>query len=804
MSTLLQDLRFAFRSLRKAPAFSLAAIATLALGIGATTAIFSTVNAVLLRPLPYPNPENLYGVRTALTDGRVTTGMVAASELLRLNNPDLSIARANGVQQVDATLLVGKDDTPKNTPVYLVGEGFFELFELPMTLGGFKPEHFAAQGPPASAVISYRVWHDLYNGDPAVVGKPLRFAGFTTTVVGVAPKAFDTPHNADFWLPFRMNATDVNHSFDGIMRVKPGANIERVKAEMETVMRGLERDLPAGAKARVYVVRPMVESIVGDLGPILIVVLSATGLLLLLACVNVTNLLLARGAARAREMAVRVALGAGRGRIVRQLLTESVLLAGAGSIAGLAVALGGVKLLQTIGAAKLPRLDTVPFDGRVLAFTLVSLLVTGLLVGFAPAFRLARTDVRTLMNESGRSTSGGRGTGRWLTAMTVAEIAIAVTLVAGAGWLIRSFSNLKAIDPGFTADQRVVFDFQARGPRFRDAATTNATMADLFGQLRSIGGVTAVGATTSFPLRGTQENSLYTAVSGVPVDPQHPIVARQRFVSSGFFEASGIDLLQGRDVNADDRPDTPRVVVVNRTFAEQYLKGQDPIGARISFGYPNINPNSESMVVGIVDNVRQKTLIDVPEPAYYSPITQNGVGRLAIVIHAASRDTASMQTAVREVMHRFDPQLSVDFLPVPEILSSTLRRQELGMTLMLLFGAVAVLLAAVGIYGVVAYATAERRNEVATRLALGASQMSVFGLVLRQGCLLAAIGTAIGLGIAYLGGRVISNRIYAVSAYDPLILGGAVLIVSVIAVVATTIPAFRASRLDPARALRAE
>jgi ABC-type antimicrobial peptide transport system permease subunit len=288
------------------------------------------------------------------------------------------------------------------------------------------------------------------------------------------------------------------------------------------------------------------------------------------------------------------------------------------------------------------------------------------------------------------------------------------------------------------------------------------------------------------------------------MDPQHPIVARQRFVSAGFFDASGIDVLQGRDVNADDRPDTPRVVVVNRTFAEKYLKDRDPIGARISFGYPNINPNSESTVVGIVENVRQKTLIDVAEPAYYSPITQNGVGRLAIVIHTMSRDTATVQSAVHEVMKRFDPQLAVDFLPVQEILSSTLRRQELGMTLMLLFGAVAVLLAAVGIYGVVAYATAERRSEVATRLALGASQMSVFGLILRQGCILAALGTGIGLGIAYLGGRIISNRIYAVSAYDPLILGGAVLIVIVIAVAATTIPAFRASRLDPARALRAE
>jgi len=803
MSTLFQDLRFAFRSLRKAPAFSLAAIATLALGIGATTAIFSTVNAVLLRPLPYPNPENLYGVRTNLTDGRVTTGMVAASELLILNNPDLSIERANGIQTVDATLLES-DDTPRHVQLHLVGEGFFELFGLPMTLGGFKPEHFAAQGPPGGAVISYRVWQDMYHGDPAVVGKPLRFAGFTTTVVGVAPRAFDTPHDADFWGPFRFNPTDVNHSFDGVMRIKPGANLDKVKAEMENAIRGLERTLPQGAKARVYVVRPMVESIVGDLGPILIVVLSATGLLLLLACVNVTNLLLARGAARAREMAVRVALGAGRTRIVRQLLTESLLLAAAGSIAGLAVAVGGVKLLQSIGAAKLPRLDTVPFDGRVLAFTVLSLLITGLLVGFAPAFRLARTDVRTLMNESGRSTSGGRGTGRWLTAMTVAEIAIAVTLVAGAGWLIRSFANLRAIDPGFVAQQRLIFDFQPRGPRFRDLPTTNATMSDLFGQLRSLNGVAAVGATSNFPLRGTQENNLYTSIAGIPVDPDHPMTSRQRFVTPGFFAAAGIDVQAGRDLSADDRPDTQRVVVINRTFAEKFLKDRDPIGMRISFGYPTINPNTESTIVGIVDDVRQKTIVDAAEPAYYSSLGQNFFGRLAIVIQTKSTDVASVQSAVRETMRQFDPQMAVDFMPVTELVSSTLRRQELGMTLMLLFGGVAVLLAAVGIYGVVAYATAERRSEVATRLALGASQMSVFGLVLRQGCILAAIGTVIGLGIAYLGGRVISNRIYAVSAYDPLILGGAVLIVSVIAVVATTIPAFRASRLDPARALRAE
>jgi putative ABC transport system permease protein len=802
MGTFLQDVRFALRNLRKTPAFPLAAIATLALGIGATTAIFSTVNAVLLRPLPYPNPNDLYGVRTTLTDGRVTTGMLADNEVLRLNDPSLSIERAAGVQPFDLTLL-RDDGPPRKASSYGVSEGFFELFGLPMTLGGFTHEHFLGNGPPV-VVISNLMWKELFGSDPAVLGKPLRFAEFSPTIVGVAPKNFDTPHNADFWLSVGLRPDGVGHIHDGFMRLKPGTTLERARSQMDSVMAGLARDFPASAKSRAYVTRPLVESIVGDLGPILIVVLSATGLLLVLACVNVTNLLLARGAARAREMAVRVALGAGRGRIVRQLLTESVLLATAGAAIGLIVASAGLRMLLSIGASKLPRLDDVPFDGSVLLFALLALVVSGVLVGFAPALRLARTDVKTLMNESSRSATGGKGTARWLSAMTIAEIALAVTLVAGAGWLIRSFASLRAIDPGFTPEKRLLFEMNLRGPRFQNPQIGMASLNDQFVRLAALPGVVAAGGTSNFPLKASPQNSLFAQFRGEAFDPARPIGTRQRYVTTGFFEAMGIKLIQGRSFTIDDRFDTQRVVVVNRAFVRKYLVNREPLGLYFSFGYPTINPNSEAMIVGVVDDVRQETLMKEAEPAFYSPFGQGFFPRMTVVVHAKVDDTVALQSALREEMARIDPQVAVDTEPVAEVVYSTLRRQELGMTLMMLFGAVAVTLAAVGIYGVVAYAAAQRRNEVATRLALGASSGSVFWLVLKQGCILAAIGTAIGLTVAYVSGRVVSSHIYAVQAWDPTILSGATVLVAAMAVVATTIPAYRAARLDPARVLRPE
>ena len=826
MSTLIQDLRYSLRSLRRSPAFPLAAIATLALGIGATTAIFTTLNAVLLKPLPYPNPENLYSIRTTLTDGRLTTGLVAGSEIFRLNDPNLSIERAAALQGFDATLLPA-DGTPQSVKVNLVTVGFFELFGLPMTRGGFSPDQFAVippppppppgqqpgaqQGPPPgppppppAIVISHRVWQNLYSSDEQIVGKPIRFAGFEGTIAGVAHRDFDTPHNGDFWLANRLGADDLNHGNEGFMRIKPGADIERVKAEMATVIAGLARDFPASARSRAYVTTSLVEQIVGDLGPILIIVMSATGLLLLLACVNVTNLLLARGAARAREMAVRVSLGANTGRIVRQLMTESVVLATAGSILGLAVAYLGVRGLMALGASRLPRLDSVAFDSRVLLFALGTLLVSGLLVGLVPAIRLARTDVRTLLNESSRSTSSGRSTGRWLSVMTVAEIALAIMLVAGAGWLVRGFSQLRNTDLGFVADNRLMFDVTFQGPRYPNGASVHAARTDLMNAVKSLQGVTGVGTAQAFPLRGQLEASLLMQFPGEAFDRQSARGTRQRFVSPGFFSAMGTELLQGRDFGAEDVPGSAQTAIVNRAFVNRHLQGKDPIGFQFTSGYPQPNPNNVVTVVGVVDDIRQKSVELEAEPAYYTSLTQAPIPRLTMVVATSLDDPAPLMAAIRDTVRKADPQIAVNFELVRDFVNSTISRQQLGMTLMLIFGSVAVVLAAIGIYGVVAYSVSQRRDEMATRLALGASPGSVFWLVMKQGGMLAFIGTVIGVGTAYLSGQIVANQIYAIRASDPVMLGTAIAVVVGITVLATMLPAWRASKLSPARALHPE
>ncbi len=821
MDTLVQDLRFALRSYLRAPAFPLAAIATLALGIGATTAIFSTLNAVLLKPLLYPQAENLYGIRTTLTDGRVTTGLLSNGELSRLKGSTSTVVRAAGMQPADLTLL-HTDGTPQHVTVYGVTEGFFDLFGLPMTLGGFTPQHFvpppppppqpqppqqAAQGPPPAppvVVISYRVWQSLYQGDPRIVGKSIRFAEVATTIAGVAPRDFDTPHGGDFWFNQALDKDDVNHFFEGFMRLRPGATLERANAEMAPIMAGLAHDFPAADMNRAYVTKPLVASVVGDLGPILIIVMSATGLLLLLACVNVTNLLLARGAARGREMAVRVAIGAPRGRIVRQLLTESVLLSGAGAVLGLLLAYLGVRGLLTLGASKLPRLDAVTFDGRVVLFALGALVVSGLLVGFAPALRLAGTDVRALMSESTRSATGGKGTARWLSVMTVVEIALAIVLVAGAGWLVRGFANLRTIDLGFAAERRLLFDVSFLGAKYPNPAAVDAASRALIERLAALPGVTGAAATSNFPLRNSLESSLIAQFHGIPVDPAHPIGTRQRIVSPGYFQSTGTRLLQGRDFGPDDRANTRPVAIINKAFVKRYLNGGDPLGLQFAAGYPKPDPRNEVTVIGVVDDVRQKTVSDAAEPAFYSPLSQLPLRRQTVVLATSAADVGPLETAVRDEVRRFDPQIAVEFERVTDLVSGTLRRQQLGMTLMLIFGAVAILLAAVGIYGVVAYAVSQRRGEMATRLALGATPGSVFGLVMKQGALLALAGTAIGLVVAYLSGQIVASRIYAIRASDPIMLGAAIALVAAITGAATMIPAWRASRLKPSGVLHSE
>ena len=444
------------------------------------------------------------------------------------------------------------------------------------------------------------------------------------------------------------------------------------------------------------------------------------------------------------------------------------------------------------------------FDGRVLAFALVTLVVSGLLVGFAPALRLAGTDVRTLMGEGSRSTSAGRATARWLSTMTVVEIALAVVLVAGAGWLVRGFAGLRAVDLGFVADQRLIFDVSFLGPNYPNGDKVRESSQQLLDRLAALQGVTAVGATSNFPLKNAPENSLIAQFHGEPIDPARPIGTRQRVVSSGYFAATGTKMLQGRTFGPDDRANTTPVAIVNRTFVKRYLAGRDPIGLRFSAGYPNPDPRNEVLVVGVVDDVRQKAVSDEAEPAFYSSLTQLPLRRQTVVVSTSSSEPAPLASAIRDEVGRFDPQIAVELEQVTDLVAGTIQRQQLGMTLMLIFGGVAVLLAAVGIYGVVAYAVSQRRSEMATRLALGATPGSVFWLVMKQGGLLALVGTFVGLAVALASGRIVASRVYAIRAADPLVLGGAVALVVAITALATMIPAWRASRLQPSGVLHTE
>jgi predicted permease len=389
--------------------------------------------------------------------------------------------------------------------------------------------------------------------------------------------------------------------------------------------------------------------------------------------------------------------------------------------------------------------------------------------------------------------------------MTVAEIALAVTLVAGAGWLVRAFADLRTADPGFSVDGRITFDVTLRGAKFQTPQSALAGFHDLTERVRGLAGVTAVGTTTDFPLRAAQENAILVDIIGAPIDPARLNNSRQRNVGPGFFDTMGITLVAGRDFNDGDafkQNSFPSVAIVNRAFAKRYLSGRDPIGARFNAGYPVIDPRSTATVVGMVEDVRQRSLADAGEPAYYTSLTQSPSRRQSIVVKTALVDPAPLEAAIRDEVRKIDPNIPVDFELASGIVAATIRRQQLGMTLMLIFGATAVTLAAIGIYGVIAYATSQRRSEIATRLALGATPGQVFRLVLSQGRTLTLIGAAIGLGIAYLAGRVVSNRLYAVRASDPFVLGAAVILVAGIALLATTIPAFRSSRLDASRVLR--
>lgn len=802
----MQDARIAFRSLRKSPAFSCLAVATIALGIGATTAIFSAMNAALLRPLPFPQSEDLFTLRTTITTGRMTSGLVAPVELNGLTDAKGPILRAAGSVMTYDTIL---DDTSHPVQVSLAGvtEGFFELFDAPMVIGrSFAPEEFVRHeqtAAPRVIVLSSHLWRTAFGSDPHIVGRSVQFSGRSYPVVGVASPAYDTITTADAWFNLAVDRRNLSHSYDGYMRVRHGASPAAVDHELTAVAARLANEFPVFNTDRVFVARPLIDAIVGDLKPTLIIALSATALLLVIACVNVMNLLLARGIARTREIAVRAALGASRAALVRYVLLEGLILSGIGGLLGMLIARGGVRILLALAQTRLPRLETVPLDPYVTAFAIAVTLATGIGIGLLPAIRLQRADVGALLGDGGRSATGGRAAHRMLTGMIAAEMALAVTLVAGAGWLVQNYRNLHNADSGFLAQQRLVVDVLLPAGRYRQPGQIAAWNHALRAQIGQLNGVDAVGASTSLPLRPERDSTFNFTVAG---DPQsyYPPSARYREVTPGWFEAMGIHVEAGRSFTADDRVGLGGVVIVNEALAERYLRGRNPLetGLVLSGFGTKEHPDAVVPVVGVVADVKYASISEMPEPAVYA--IGRYMNRESIVVATSVADPLKLVPLIRAEVQTLDPLVPVDFDLLPNVVSESLSRQRLGMLLMLLFGTAGIALAAIGVYGVIAYAIAQRVREVAIRLALGATAAEVFWLTFVRAQVIAVAGGLGGLVLAYPTGRVLASTLYEVRAADPVILLPATLIVGAVAVLATVIPARRAARVDPIVALRAE
>jgi putative ABC transport system permease protein len=797
-------IRAAARSLLRQPSFTLAAAGTLAIGIAATTTLFTTVNAALLRPLPYARPGDLYSLRTYFRDGRFTMGMVANEELAAVDAlPDVVSGTAFALR-VDGA--IDTDVKPRQVVIYAVSPHFFDLFGVPVQAGRSIRPADAVRGAPQVVVLSHAIWRTAFGARPDIVGSLITLEDRPVRVVGIAPAGFDVPAGTDVWTNL-ITGLSIGHTFDAWVRARPGTPLPLLVSRMNATFIPLAKKYPAWELDRMYTVQPLLDATVGSLGPILVILFGATALLLLLAAVNVTNLMLARTTGRAREVAVRAALGATRGRIIAQLLTESVLVAACGAVAGTALAWWAIHLLLRYGAAKLPRLGSLSMDFTVIAFVAAVAGLTGVLVGIVPALRMADTDIAALMNETGRSVHGSRKTRRLLGAFVIAEIAVAVAIVAGAGRLVRSYRSLESLDPGFNPRGLLGFDLTLPRPQPPFQERRNAWWDQTEAALRAAG-ATEVAATSSMPLEPHEWDvtQLLDLVAHPDLPPERRPGARVRKVTPDFFKALGITVLDGRPITREDGVHTQAVAVVNEAFAKRNLGGANPIGEQIK-GIHGHMENGKFVddnvpIIGMVRDVKYSTLSGPPEPVLYLPFAQFAPFRVSIVVTTADaapeRHIAEFEAALRRV----EPRLAIEATPLPAVVAASLDRERLGMWLMLGFGAAALLLAAVGMFGVIAYVVSQRIGEMAVRQALGATQGQIVASVMRDGAGAAAAGVAIGIGVAWWTGRLVAGYVFDVNARDPLVLGLSAAIVALLAILATFVPARRAASLELAQALR--
>ena len=801
-----QDLRYAFRILRRNPGFTAAALLTLALGIGANTAIFSVVNGVLLRPLPFPKQDQLTMIWERDTDGsRTNTGWPTFMDWSQDNHSFTGMA---ALSFWTPTFIGAHDAETLNG--FRASAQFFDVMGVHPEFGrGFLPAE-DVRGNNFVVVLSHGFWQRRFGSDPAVIGKPIQLGSQQYTIVGVLPAnfpsvfSFDPTKPAEIYTPLAYNASlpyacrNCRH-LRAVARLRDGVSLGQASTDMNQISENLVRAYPKEYSTPGIILTPLKDYLVGDVRPLLWALLGSVGFVLLIACVNVGNLMLGFGARRRREMALRAAIGAGRKRMIRQSLTESLALSLLGGLLGLLFAIGGIALVRSLRLGNLPRLENVQIDARAFAFTLAVSVLTGLIFGIAPALRASSADVNSTLKEGGKSTPG-KERHRLRDLLVVADVALALVLLAGAGLMMKSFARLLDVRPGFDPSHTLTMGISLWGPKAADAPAL-AFFDEVLERVRTLPGVESTAVVSQIPLGGNMDRyGIHVEGKSAP-NPEDDPSADRYSISPDYLRTMRIPLLSGRAFNEADRVDSAKVVIVNEALARQFWPAGDAVGKRLRFGD---DKGPLRTVVGVVGDVLHQGL-DAPHTIQiYLPNTQFTDSDMLLVVRTAG-DPATLAGAVRQDIAAVDSQVPVSSVfTMDEIVAASVAKQQFSVWLFGLFAAIALVLASVGIYGVISYGVAQRTNEIGIRMALGAKKRDVLGMVVGDGMRPALLGAAIGLAAALALTRLLGSLLYGVKPDDPETFVAVCTILIGVALAACYLPARRASKVDPMEALRYE
>ncbi|MEY2564878.1 MAG: hypothetical protein QOH88_3071 [Verrucomicrobiota bacterium] len=803
--TFLQDIRYGMRSLLKKPGFTLTAIIALALGIGANTAIFSVINGVLLRSLSYANPDSIVMLWERNISGTILQNVVSPANFLDWQKQSKSFEQMAAVADLRVNLTGGTGE-PEEIKVQLVSQPFFaSLGVQPLVGRSFLPEEDKT-GNDLVIVLSHELWQTRFASDPHILGKQATINGRLRTIVGVMPAGFHFLDNqVRAWVPLALDPAYDYRNKTGrylrtVARLKPGVAVQQAQAELAGIAKQLEQAFPEKNTGWGVNVVPMHEQVVGEIRPILVILLAAVAFVLLIACANVANLLLARAASRQKELALRAALGAGRMRLVRQMMTESVLLSLMGGVVGVLLAFWGIQSLIGFGPDNIPRLNEISIDLRVLSFTFGISLLCGVLFGLIPALQASRPDLNDALKEGSRGSTGGRS-GMFRNVFVIAEVSLALVLLIGAGLMIRSFMRLQSVETGFNPENVLTMRLQLPKKKYPEPQQ----IVDFFKQaqqrIAELPGVQAVGAISYLPLTGglASRDAFKIAGQPAPLPGQEPGV-EVRVITPSYFRAMGIPLLKGRLLDERDTKES-RVLLINETMAKRYFPGVDPVGKQMEVFWDGSGPDE---IVGVVGDIHESTLNKEAEPAIYWSHPRESYSGMALVVRA-SGDASRFAAAVQKEIRALDPDQPVsDVRTMKEVIAKSIARPRFNTLLLSIFAGVALVLASVGLYGVMNYSATQRTHEVGIRMALGATRADIMRLVVGNGMLLTLIGIGLGVAASLMLTRVMASLLFGITATDfPTFLGVSVVLAAV-ALIANYIPARRATRVDPVIALHYE